>query len=427
MRVFLARAAIAGASIRRVRSRRSPPAAAARRPAPSETLAQRCDHGLTTAAGASGAYVVDLTTGRTLFAVGPGRRAAAGVGREALHDLDGAASLRAERDADDERARLGRERLERRLARHPVPEGRRRPDVRLGQLRSVRLRDRRDDAATRRQPDPTRPASRRSTARSSATSPISTRCAGRRRPAVRRQPYVEGVLSGLAYDRGFANEQGSAFQNRPALFAAQQFAAALRAAGVTVPKQTRVFTGATPAAAQPLASVHSPADGDADPADQHALGQLLRRDAAQGHRRQLRRRRHDRRRRRRRPHTARRELRHPPAARRRLRPLAQRPHHVRARSSPCCGRWPANPDFRRLRCRSPGETGTLQVGLHGTAAQGRCRGKTGTLHDVANEVGYCTARDGHTLAFAFLMNAVDPTAGHALEDQMTVALAKYNG
>ena len=64
----------------------------------------------------------------------------------------------------------------------------------------------------------------------------------------------------------------------------------------------------------------------------------------------------------------------------------------------------------------------------GPSAQGRCRGKTGTLHDVANLVGYCTARDGHTLAFAFLMNGLStPTAGHSIEDRMAVAVAKYNG
>jgi serine-type D-Ala-D-Ala carboxypeptidase/endopeptidase (penicillin-binding protein 4) len=75
-----------------------------------------------------------------------------------------------------------------------------------------------------------------------------------------------------------------------------------------------------------------------------------------------------------------------------------------------------------------GESGTMQSEMRGTLGQGRCRGKTGTLHDVANLVGYCTARDGHTLAFAFLMNALgDPAAGHSLEDQMGVALAKYNG
>jgi D-alanyl-D-alanine carboxypeptidase/D-alanyl-D-alanine-endopeptidase (penicillin-binding protein 4) len=69
----------------------------------------------------------------------------------------------------------------------------------------------------------------------------------------------------------------------------------------------------------------------------------------------------------------------------------------------------------------------MQIGLQGTAAQGRCQGKTGTLSDVANLVGYCTASDGHRLAFAFLMNSVDPTTGHALEDRMAVALARYNG
>jgi D-alanyl-D-alanine carboxypeptidase/D-alanyl-D-alanine-endopeptidase (penicillin-binding protein 4) len=74
-----------------------------------------------------------------------------------------------------------------------------------------------------------------------------------------------------------------------------------------------------------------------------------------------------------------------------------------------------------------GETGTLQNEMNGTVAQGRCRGKTGTLRDVANLVGYCRARDGHTLAFAFLMNSVDPSYGHLIEAQMAVALAQYNG
>ena len=53
---------------------------------------------------------------------------------------------------------------------------------------------------------------------------------------------------------------------------------------------------------------------------------------------------------------------------------------------------------RRLRQLPVGRrrvAGRWQTGLRGTAAQGRCRGKTGTLHDVANLVGYCTARDGH--------------------------------
>ncbi len=74
-----------------------------------------------------------------------------------------------------------------------------------------------------------------------------------------------------------------------------------------------------------------------------------------------------------------------------------------------------------------GETGTLQGEMVGTRAQGRCRGKTGTLNDVASLVGYCQARDGHALAFAFLMNYVDPTFGHATEADMAVSLANYTG
>ena len=64
----------------------------------------------------------------------------------------------------------------------------------------------------------------------------------------------------------------------------------------------------------------------------------------------------------------------------------------------------------------------------GTRAVDNCRGKTGTLHDVANLVGYCTARNGDTLAFAFMLNSLsNSTYGHLMEDQMGVALANYDG
>ena len=76
-----------------------------------------------------------------------------------------------------------------------------------------------------------------------------------------------------------------------------------------------------------------------------------------------------------------------------------------------------------------GETGTLQHEMRGTAAQGNCHGKTGTLHNVANLAGYCRARDGHTLVFAFLANSIgSPDYAHLVEaDRMAVALAKYDG
>ena len=75
-----------------------------------------------------------------------------------------------------------------------------------------------------------------------------------------------------------------------------------------------------------------------------------------------------------------------------------------------------------------GRTGTLQDEMNNTVAAGNCRGKTGTLSDVANLAGYCTAADGHTLVFAFLANELGNTdQGHDIEANMAVAVAKYDG
>jgi D-alanyl-D-alanine carboxypeptidase/D-alanyl-D-alanine-endopeptidase (penicillin-binding protein 4) len=76
-----------------------------------------------------------------------------------------------------------------------------------------------------------------------------------------------------------------------------------------------------------------------------------------------------------------------------------------------------------------GRTGTLEYEMRGTAAQGVCQGKTGSLHSVANLAGYCRARDGHTLAFAFLANAVgNPDQVHSIEgNEMAPVLASYDG
>jgi D-alanyl-D-alanine carboxypeptidase len=42
-------------------------------------------------------------------------------------------------------------------------------------------------------------------------------------------------------------------------------------------------------------------------------------------------------------------------------------------------------------------------------------------------VGYCTARDGHTLAYALMMNGIVPTYAHPIQNRMVVGLADYNG
>jgi len=63
----------------------------------------------------------------------------------------------------------------------------------------------------------------------------------------------------------------------------------------------------------------------------------------------------------------------------------------------------------------------------GTTASGRCRGKTGTLTAVSALSGYCTARNGHTIAFSILMNGVNVGRARLRQDNMAAAIARYRG
>jgi len=51
------------------------------------------------------------------------------------------------------------------------------------------------------------------------------------------------------------------------------------------------------------------------------------------------------------------------------------------------------------------------------------------VSSVAAQFGQtiCHAKDGHTLAFAFLMNGIYPDYAHPIQDRMGVAVAKYSG
>jgi serine-type D-Ala-D-Ala carboxypeptidase/endopeptidase (penicillin-binding protein 4) len=73
-----------------------------------------------------------------------------------------------------------------------------------------------------------------------------------------------------------------------------------------------------------------------------------------------------------------------------------------------------------------GRNGTLHNRMRGTVAQDRCHAKTGTLHDVSALAGFCNTTGGERVAFAFLMNRVYPSSARALQDRMTVALARYD-
>jgi D-alanyl-D-alanine carboxypeptidase/D-alanyl-D-alanine-endopeptidase (penicillin-binding protein 4) len=240
-------------------------------------------------------------------------------------------------------------------------------------------------------------------------------------------PDVEGLLGGLVYNRGFANFIGTVPQRRPVLYATQQFAAALRKAGVSVPRTTPIYSGRVPATAQQLAVVQSPpiarlVELTNAPSDNYLAEMLLKglgaRFGAAG-------------------------------------TTAAGVAVVRQEMLSLFGIAPRFNDgsgLSRADATTPmdvvtllehmysnpyffnslavaGQTGTLKHEARGTAAQGDCHAKTGTLHDVASLAGYCRARDGHELAFAFLANGLgDPDYVHLVEASvMAAALAKYDG
>jgi serine-type D-Ala-D-Ala carboxypeptidase/endopeptidase (penicillin-binding protein 4) len=72
-----------------------------------------------------------------------------------------------------------------------------------------------------------------------------------------------------------------------------------------------------------------------------------------------------------------------------------------------------------------GREGTLVGRMKGTAAEGRCRAKTGTISGVSALSGYCNAGHG-TIAFSILMNGVSSyDAARNLQDKMAATIARY--
>ena len=70
-----------------------------------------------------------------------------------------------------------------------------------------------------------------------------------------------------------------------------------------------------------------------------------------------------------------------------------------------------------------GRTGTLALRMRDTGAAGRCQGKTGTLTGVSNLVGYCQSSDGHLLAFAIFTDAIATETAHTFQDHMAITIA----
>jgi D-alanyl-D-alanine carboxypeptidase/D-alanyl-D-alanine-endopeptidase (penicillin-binding protein 4) len=74
-----------------------------------------------------------------------------------------------------------------------------------------------------------------------------------------------------------------------------------------------------------------------------------------------------------------------------------------------------------------GRSGTLRKRMRGTAAAGRCQGKTGTLIGVSALSGYCTTTGGARVAFSLIENRVCTSCAKAIEDRMVAAIAKLDG
>jgi D-alanyl-D-alanine carboxypeptidase/D-alanyl-D-alanine-endopeptidase (penicillin-binding protein 4) len=237
-------------------------------------------------------------------------------------------------------------------------------------------------------------------------------------------PYMEGSLSALAFNRGLLANGAEILD--PPVYAGRQLVAALRSAHIRVPHGERVRSGRTPADARLLASVSSPPMSKLialtnTPSDNFFAETLTKdlgaRFGAGG-------------------------------------TTADGVAVIRAQLARHFGLAPRFVDgsgLSRADATSPaqvvtllgdqaqdttftsslavaGETGTLVDEMRGTVAQNDCRGKTGTLSDVASLAGYCTAADGHTLAFAILANALgNPALGHTIEANMAVAMARYSG
>jgi D-alanyl-D-alanine carboxypeptidase/D-alanyl-D-alanine-endopeptidase (penicillin-binding protein 4) len=234
-------------------------------------------------------------------------------------------------------------------------------------------------------------------------------------------------LSALTYDRGFANTRGSAIQNNPPLFAAQQFSSLLRRRGVRVTNRPSI--GIAPLDGRVLASVQSPPLSTLltlqNKESDNFFAEMLLKDLAAASGRQ--------------GTTAAGAA----AAARFARRLGSRVQMVdgsgldrRDRAAPKevvdlldAMRNRSVDEFNALVNSLPvaGRDGTLQDRMRRGAARGRCHAKTGTLSNVSTLSGYCFSRGGDVIEFSLLMNRVNVLSAHTVQDRMTNSLAAYRG
>jgi D-alanyl-D-alanine carboxypeptidase/D-alanyl-D-alanine-endopeptidase (penicillin-binding protein 4) len=230
---------------------------------------------------------------------------------------------------------------------------------------------------------------------------------------------IGGVLSALALNRGFSKD------GRPAAQAARQFAKVLRADGIRV--EGRSGSGTAPAEVHELASVASPAMRDLIrmtnvPSD-NFLAEMLVKDlgaefagagttaAGIG------------------------------VVRSQLEAFGLTPQVFDGSGLSRADRTTPRQVVHLLEAMHgqevagafegslavAGRTGTIRKRMRGTAAQDRCRAKTGTLIGVSALAGLCDSAGGHTIAFAVLMTRTSLARAHGVQDRVAAAIARYDG
>jgi len=233
-------------------------------------------------------------------------------------------------------------------------------------------------------------------------------------------PFLEGTLSGLSFDRGARGPERGA--HAPAAYAARRLWALLKGYGVTI--QGRSGAAPTPAGATPLARVQSPTIAQLvglmlPPSDNFFAETLLKglgaRFAGSGT---------------------------TPAGASVVAQTVSGIFGTHPRVVDGSGLSPADRtsplqvgdllvalaptstgSVLRESLAVAGRSGTLKRRMRHTGAAGRCQGKTGTLSGVSNLVGYCQSAGGHLLAFAIFTDGIETQAAHTIQDHMAITLA----
>ncbi len=250
------------------------------------------------------------------------------------------------------------------------------------------------------------------------------------------RPLPNGPRSAVTADRGLLNSTSARSQTHPALFAARQLVAQLKRAGVTVTGHPGV--GRTPRSSRVVASTSSPtvtqlAALTNQPSDNYAAEMLFRVLGA------------------RRSGTGSRASGAAAVSAIIARRFGIRPRIYNGSGESGLNRTSPRELVRLLigMSRQPtagqfesslpvvGRSGTLSDRLRGTVAAGRCKAKDGTLTSplVGTAAGYCRTVGGHTLAVAIMTNGLpihfdrknNQLTGRAftVEDRMLTALAGF--